>query len=152
MYQPLRSVWFHTHGFGIRGSDGVIVVVKDDRFVGKAYNHKGMYMLNLKNHEDNSDSDSDESVNDMFEESIGNNAMAVGEDLSGSDESFESTLSSVSDKFVFTVDAFEFENGVIIGNINAIYFYYTVCSISLWHKRLAHTNIKNIEKMQKRMV
>ncbi|KAJ9542802.1 hypothetical protein OSB04_029308 [Centaurea solstitialis] len=35
---------------------------------------------------------------------------------------------------------------VIIGNINEVYFNYSMCSISLWHKRLAHTNIKNIRK------
>ncbi|KAJ9535808.1 hypothetical protein OSB04_un001040 [Centaurea solstitialis] len=34
------------------------------------------------------------------------------------------------------------------GSSSDIFFYYSVCSISLWHKRLAHTNVKNTEKME----
>nr|KAJ0188051.1 hypothetical protein LSAT_V11C900477710 [Lactuca sativa] len=37
----------------------------------------------------------------------------------------------------------------LVANVNEVNFSgYIVCSISLWHKRLAHTNVKNIEKMQ----
>nr|KAJ0219232.1 hypothetical protein LSAT_V11C300107710 [Lactuca sativa] len=35
----------------------------------------------------------------------------------------------------------------LVANVNEVNFSgYIVCSISLWHKRLAHTNVKNIEK------
>ena len=51
---------------------------------------------------------------------------------------------------VFPIDVFTFsENNVIVGNINEVFFNYSACSISLWHKRLAHTNVKNIEKNAK---
>nr|KAJ0199823.1 hypothetical protein LSAT_V11C600321130 [Lactuca sativa] len=37
----------------------------------------------------------------------------------------------------------------LVANVNEVNFSgYIVCSISLWHKRLAHANVKNIEKMQ----
>nr|KAJ0209067.1 hypothetical protein LSAT_V11C400185590 [Lactuca sativa] len=37
----------------------------------------------------------------------------------------------------------------LVANVNEVNFSgYIVCSISLWHKRLSHTNVKNIEKMQ----
>nr|KAJ0201752.1 hypothetical protein LSAT_V11C600334860 [Lactuca sativa] len=37
----------------------------------------------------------------------------------------------------------------LVANVNEVNFSgYIVCSISLWHKRLAHTNVKNVEKMQ----
>lgn len=38
---------------------------------------------------------------------------------------------------------------VQVANANEVNFStYFVCSISLWHKCLAHTNVKNIEKLQ----
>nr|KAJ0204881.1 hypothetical protein LSAT_V11C500270260 [Lactuca sativa] len=38
----------------------------------------------------------------------------------------------------------------LVANVNEVNFFcYAVCSISLWHKRLAHTNVKNIEKNAK---
>ncbi|KAJ9545321.1 hypothetical protein OSB04_025028 [Centaurea solstitialis] len=90
------------------GGDGVIVFVKDDRFVGRAYHDRSMYMISLKDHADDTDSDSDDNVNEVSDdesddESIGSNVMVVDEVASGSD--------SISDSFVFPVDAFEFENG-----------------------------------------
>ncbi|KAJ9552974.1 hypothetical protein OSB04_017019 [Centaurea solstitialis] len=96
------------NGFGIRGGAGVIVFVKDDRFVGRAYRDKGMYRLSLKDHADDSDSDSDDNVNevsddDSDDESISSNAVAVDEVTSGFD--------NISASFVFPVDAFEFKNG-----------------------------------------
>nr|KAJ0199183.1 hypothetical protein LSAT_V11C600308020 [Lactuca sativa] len=37
----------------------------------------------------------------------------------------------------------------LVANVNEVNFsIYIVCSISLWHKRLAHTNVKNIDKMK----
>ncbi|KAJ9562187.1 LOW QUALITY PROTEIN: hypothetical protein OSB04_007347 [Centaurea solstitialis] len=113
---------------------------RDERYVGRAYNDRGMYRLSLKDRPDD-DTNSDESMNggsdddeDSDDESIGSNAMMV--------EDIASAGSGVRN------DLFVMDGDVIVGNINEIYFDYSVCSISLWHKRLAHTNIKNIEKMQ----
>ncbi|KAJ9567146.1 hypothetical protein OSB04_003112 [Centaurea solstitialis] len=98
------------NGFGIQGGDGVIVFVKDDRFVGRAYRDRGMYRLSVKDHVDDTDSDSDDNVNEVSDdesddESIGSNAMVVDEVASGTD--------GISDSLCFPVDAFEFENGLI---------------------------------------
>ena len=39
--------------------------------------------------------------------------------------------------------------GGLVANANEVKFYgYFVCLISLWNKRLAHTNVKNFEKMK----
>ncbi|KAJ9561022.1 hypothetical protein OSB04_006182 [Centaurea solstitialis] len=139
------------NGFGIRGGNGVIVFLREERYVGRAYNDRGMYRLSLKDRPDD-DTDSDESMNggsdddeDSDDESIGSNAMMV-EEIASDGSGVRNDL--VSDSFVFPLDEFVMDGDVIVGNINEIYFDYSVCSISLWHKRLAHTNIKNIEKMQ----
>jgi Integrase core domain/GAG-pre-integrase domain len=64
----------------------------------------------------------------------------------GNESGFNSDVSSVE-----SVSSVGRENvtGGLIANVNEMsYSGYFVCSISLWHKRLAHTNIKNIEKMK----
>ncbi|KAJ9547390.1 hypothetical protein OSB04_019933 [Centaurea solstitialis] len=126
------------NGFGIRGGDGVIVFVKHERFVGRAYRDRGMYRMSLKDHADDIDSDSDDNVNEVSDdesddESIGSNAMAVEEVISGSN--------SISDSFVFPVDAFDFENGVIVGNINEMKLL----------KLLKFTKLKSKTKKKKRI-
>ena len=40
------------NGFGLPGSEGTIVSLKKDRYVGKAYRDKGMYHLSLRNNVD----------------------------------------------------------------------------------------------------
>ena len=110
---------FDRVGFKMEIWNGKIEITKGRTYVGKANNCGGMYRLSL-------------------------------EDEGSERRSFRDS-SSIDVPNVDCVDVCV-ENGVNVfgGNgINEISFSgYFVCSISLWHKRLAHTNIKNIEKMK----
>nr|KAJ0209210.1 hypothetical protein LSAT_V11C400209040 [Lactuca sativa] len=70
--------------------------------------------------------------------------------LSLSEEGSASTPSVESGDFIVENVSFVSINDVtngMIANVNDMNFSgYFVCSISLWHKRLAHTNVKTIEK------
>ena len=99
----------------------------NDIYVGQAKNTGGMYRLDLAEDGIDEEEDSDEggvSVIDGF----GN-------------ESDSDSGDSGSDSF-YQCNAIGFDLNEIMSSD------YIACSISLWHKRLAHTNIKNIEKMQ----
>ena len=93
-----------------------------------------MYRLRLKDNVEDSDDVSDSSVGDASDESIGSNVFAVDGDVEKNFVS-DSVFSSGYVNSVFPVDAFTFlENNVIVGNINQVFFNYSVCSISLLHK------------------
>jgi len=127
------------NGFGLQGFEGTIMFLKKDRYVGKAYRDKGMHRLSLRNNVDHV-------MGDSRDQNRWINALDVTRDCEENIET-DGVLASGSNDFAFLVDAFSFaEKNVIVGNINEVFFNYPVCSISLWHKRLAHTNIKNIEK------
>ncbi|KAJ9566879.1 hypothetical protein OSB04_002845 [Centaurea solstitialis] len=111
---------FDKAGFKMVLENGRIDISRGGAYVGKAVNVNGMYRLVLE---------SDDEVNN------------VG---SGSSSGSNDVTSSVGSNNAL----FPFANEVNISG-------YFVCSVTssdtfvtLWHKRLAHTNIKNIEKMQ----
>ncbi|KAF5775122.1 putative RNA-directed DNA polymerase [Helianthus annuus] len=99
----------------------------NDIYVGQAKNTGGMYRLDLAEDGIGEEEDSDQggvSVIDGF----GNESDS---------DSGGSVSSSIGE-----CNAIGFDLNEIMSSD------YIACSISLWHKRLAHTNIKNIEKMQ----
>ncbi|KAJ9545520.1 hypothetical protein OSB04_025227 [Centaurea solstitialis] len=124
-----------SHGFAIRGSDGTIVFTKNDHYIGKASLSRGMYALSLQG------------SNPGSKRKAGGHVGENGSNLVILDAVYDSDSSSDSVFVCGSDDDLFFENDVIVGNINKVFFNYSVCSISLWHKRLAHTNIKNLEKM-----
>ncbi|KAJ9565483.1 hypothetical protein OSB04_001449 [Centaurea solstitialis] len=124
-----------SHGFAIRGSDGTIVFSKNDHYIGKASLSRGMYALSLQG------------SNPGSKRKAGGRVGENGSNLVILDAVYDSDSSSDSVFVCGSDDDLVFENDVIVGNINEVFFNYSVCSISLWHKRLAHTNIKNLEKM-----
>ncbi|KAJ9557199.1 hypothetical protein OSB04_011813 [Centaurea solstitialis] len=124
-----------SHGFAIRGSDGTIVFTKNDHYIGKASLSRGMYALSLQG------------SNPGSKRKVGGHVGENGSNLVILDAVYDIDSSSDSVFVCGSDDDLVFENDVIVGNINEVFFNYSVCSISLWHKRLAHTNIKNLEKM-----
>ncbi|KAJ9558418.1 hypothetical protein OSB04_013032 [Centaurea solstitialis] len=92
-----------TNGFGIRGSDGTIVFLKNERYIWKAYLVEGMYHLSLKDSKDDSVGGSDE----------GNMVTA--------DEEFGSGSSSDSIFVCGSSDDLVFPNNVILGNVNEVF-------------------------------
>ncbi|KAJ9565484.1 hypothetical protein OSB04_001450 [Centaurea solstitialis] len=124
-----------SHGFAIRGSDGTIVFSKNDHYIGKASLSRGMYALSLQG------------SNPGSKRKAGGRVGENGSNLVILDAVYDSDSSSDTVFVCGSDDDLVFENDVIVGNINEVFFNYSVCSISLWHKRLAHTNIKNLEKM-----
>ncbi|KAI3815113.1 hypothetical protein L1987_14769 [Smallanthus sonchifolius] len=106
---------------------------RNNAFVGQAKNTSGMYRLDL--------------AEDHPEEESENSGVSVI-NADSSDDGFSSDSGDSSDS-VGTSTSDVSDCNFIGFELNAIMsFDYIACSISLWHKRLGHTNIKNIEKMQ----
>ncbi|KAJ9543865.1 LOW QUALITY PROTEIN: hypothetical protein OSB04_023572 [Centaurea solstitialis] len=101
----------------------------NEHYIGKAYLVDGMYHLSLRDDPEDNVGGPDEG-----------NMVTVDEELGSGSSSDSIFVCGSSDDFVFP-------NDVILGNVNEVFFNYSVCSISLWHKRLAHTKVKNIENM-----
>ncbi|GJZ98344.1 retrovirus-related pol polyprotein from transposon TNT 1-94, partial [Tanacetum coccineum] len=109
------------HGFKVAIESRKVVITKHGLFMGKGYYQEGMYRLNVEN-----EPPKNVSENNHIDSSISSNQI------------FNSSLSGNFDS-----------NGVShVFEINEISVVSPVCSISLWHKRLAHINVKNIEKMK----
>ncbi|GKC16783.1 retrovirus-related pol polyprotein from transposon TNT 1-94 [Tanacetum coccineum] len=106
------------HGFKIVIESKKVVITKRGLFVGKGYYQEGMYQLNVEN-------ESPKNVSDSNITTVSNQISHV---------SLRSNFDSVADLHVH--------------EINQISVVYPVFSLSLWHKRLAHINVKNIEKMK----
>nr|GEW36853.1 retrotransposon ribonuclease H [Tanacetum cinerariifolium] len=106
------------HGFKIAIESRKVVIAKRGLFVGKGYYQEGMYRLNVEY-------ESPKNVSDSNFTTISNQNSHV----------------SLMSNFDYVVDLHGHE-------INQISVVYLVCSLSLWHKRLAHINVKSIEKMK----
>ncbi|KAJ9554969.1 hypothetical protein OSB04_009583 [Centaurea solstitialis] len=111
---------FDKGGFKMVLENGRIDISRGGAYVGKAVNVSGMYRLVLE---------SDDEVNN------------VG---SGSSSGSNDVTSGVGSNNVL----FPFANEVNISGYFVCSVTSSDTSVTLWHKRLAHTNIKNIEKMQ----
>ncbi|KAJ9551062.1 hypothetical protein OSB04_015107 [Centaurea solstitialis] len=68
-----------THGFGLRGSDGTIVFLKNEHYIGKAYLVDGMYHLSLRDDPEDNVGGPDEGYMVTVDEELG----------SGSNQAFE---------------------------------------------------------------
>ncbi|KAJ9557645.1 hypothetical protein OSB04_012259 [Centaurea solstitialis] len=111
---------FDKGGFKMVLENGRIDISRGGAYVGKAVNVSGMYRLVLE---------SDDEVNN------------VG---SGSSSGSNDVTSGVGSNNVL----FPFANEVNFSGYFVCSVTSSDTSVTLWHKRLAHTNIKNIEKMQ----
>ncbi|KAI3496568.1 hypothetical protein L1887_38933 [Cichorium endivia] len=122
---------FDNNGYKLVIQNGRVEFTRNDFFVGQAINTRGMYRLDLvEGAADHEGSGPDVSVLDFdFSDGVSDS----GSDSSGTASDSSGTGSN---------DVTGFEMNEV--NISA----YIACSISLWHKRLAHTNFKNIENMQ----
>ncbi|KAJ9547349.1 LOW QUALITY PROTEIN: hypothetical protein OSB04_019892 [Centaurea solstitialis] len=111
---------FDKGGFKMVLENGRIDISRGGAYVGKAVNVSGMYRLVLE---------SDDEVNN------------VG---SGSSSGSNDVTSGVGSNNAL----FPFANEVNISGYFVCSVTSSDTSVTLWHKRLAHTNIKNVEKMQ----
>ena len=120
---------FDKNGYKLVIENGRVEFTRGGHYVGQAINLQGMYRLDL---------------NKTYGDRVG-----PGNGVSVIDVDFSDSSSDSGSDGAGSVSASTGSNDVTSFELNEVNFSdYIVCSISLWHKRLAHTNIKNIEKMQ----